>query len=133
MLQFERIPPEQGGNCADDSYLLQRFDPELFGITNKTAYSKEVKAHDHDGFGGHLDLKKSSFFDQDCLKFCVATRVVLESEFSIPCLRGTAVRKYLAYDLTKYGENCDMDTGYLTSKSYVKRHHLGFTERQIEI
>ncbi|CAG0892838.1 unnamed protein product [Darwinula stevensoni] len=42
MVEFERIPPDQGGNCAQDTYLLQRFDPEVFHITNRTAYSKQL-------------------------------------------------------------------------------------------
>ncbi|CAG0892840.1 unnamed protein product [Darwinula stevensoni] len=42
MVEFERIPPDQGGNCAQDTYLLQRFDPEVSHITNRTAYSKQL-------------------------------------------------------------------------------------------
>ena len=44
MVEFERIDPEDGGNCAKESYLLQRFDPKIFMVTNETAYSKEVEA-----------------------------------------------------------------------------------------
>ena len=49
MLEVERIPPDLGGNCADDTYLMQRFGSEYFGITNETAYFKEVKVQDLDG------------------------------------------------------------------------------------
>ncbi|CAG0893137.1 unnamed protein product [Darwinula stevensoni] len=42
MMEFERIHMEDGGNCAGDSYLMQRFDPKIFMVTNETVYTKEV-------------------------------------------------------------------------------------------
>ena len=50
MVELERIPPDQGGDCANDSYLLQRFDPKIFQIMNETAYSEEVKVYNFNEF-----------------------------------------------------------------------------------
>ena len=44
MSEYERLPPEEGGNCAPDSYLPNRFDTNIFKITKETVYSKEVEA-----------------------------------------------------------------------------------------
>ena len=44
MGEYERISPEDGGDCASDSYLLQRFDQTIFTVTNETIYTKEVVA-----------------------------------------------------------------------------------------
>ncbi|CAG0892226.1 unnamed protein product [Darwinula stevensoni] len=41
-VEFERIHTDVRGNCAFDSYLVQRFDPTIFKITEKTKYSKQL-------------------------------------------------------------------------------------------
>ncbi|CAG0902759.1 unnamed protein product, partial [Darwinula stevensoni] len=40
-MQFERLHPEDGGNCALDTFLMQRFGTEVFNITQDTKYSKK--------------------------------------------------------------------------------------------
>ncbi|CAG0899840.1 unnamed protein product [Darwinula stevensoni] len=50
MVEFERIPPDLGGNCAPDSYLLQRFDPNIFRVRDGIPYSQEVKAYSYNEF-----------------------------------------------------------------------------------
>ncbi|CAG0900260.1 unnamed protein product [Darwinula stevensoni] len=59
MVEFERISPDRGGNCATDSYILQRFDPKIYKVPNETVYSVE-----------------------ECLKFCVASQLMLDSKLS---------------------------------------------------
>ena len=44
MTEFEKIPPDLGGNCAPDSYLTERFDPKVFSVTNETIYTVEVES-----------------------------------------------------------------------------------------
>ncbi|CAG0908548.1 unnamed protein product, partial [Darwinula stevensoni] len=41
-MEFERLHPEDGGNCALDTFLMQRFGTEVFNITQNTKYSKKV-------------------------------------------------------------------------------------------
>ncbi|CAG0902126.1 unnamed protein product [Darwinula stevensoni] len=60
-VELDRIPPEDGGNCAPDSYLLNRFDPNIFSVTNETAYSKE-----------------------ECQNFCVPAQML--QDYAVSCL-----------------------------------------------
>ncbi|CAG0891440.1 unnamed protein product [Darwinula stevensoni] len=39
---MERLPPDQGGNCATESYLENRFDPEIFNFSVKRKFSKQL-------------------------------------------------------------------------------------------
>ena len=44
MAEYERIRSKDGGDCGSNSYLLQRFDPTIFMVTNETHYTSDVKA-----------------------------------------------------------------------------------------
>ncbi|CAG0892842.1 unnamed protein product [Darwinula stevensoni] len=85
MVEFERIPPDQGGNCAQDTYLLQRFDPDVFHITNSTAYSKQL-----------------------CQDLYVSTLLMDDYNISLDCLVMTDHRKILDIPEVDYDENCDI-------------------------
>ncbi|CAG0898561.1 unnamed protein product [Darwinula stevensoni] len=66
MVEFQRLRPEFGGDCAPDSYLRLRFDPEVFVVTNETVYSKEV-----------------------CRDYCIASRLLQEyshGQSEVDCL-----------------------------------------------
>ncbi|CAG0892218.1 unnamed protein product [Darwinula stevensoni] len=79
MVEFERIPPDLGGNCAVDSYLMQRFDPNIFRITNETPYSKEV-----------------------CLKCCVATQLMLDFNVSLASMLKMRIDYGFIYEPHKF-------------------------------
>ena len=42
-VEFEQLHPDVGGNCALDSFLMERFDSRIFNVTKDTPYSKEVE------------------------------------------------------------------------------------------
>ncbi|CAG0898885.1 unnamed protein product [Darwinula stevensoni] len=58
MAEFERIPPDLGGDCADDSYMLRRFDPDVFSVPNETGYSKEMKKKLDRPWNGRRNVRK---------------------------------------------------------------------------
>ncbi|CAG0904489.1 unnamed protein product, partial [Darwinula stevensoni] len=43
MMEFERLHPADGGDCALDSYLLDRFDPKIFAVASYAEVSSDAK------------------------------------------------------------------------------------------
>ncbi|CAG0899729.1 unnamed protein product [Darwinula stevensoni] len=68
-MELEHLGPEDGGFCAPDAYLTQRFDPIIFKIPEVPKYSKEI-----------------------CLNMCCMDRLINNVSDSRSCLK-----KYIFY------------------------------------
>ncbi|CAG0892288.1 unnamed protein product [Darwinula stevensoni] len=63
MTEYERIPLDQGGDCSPDSYLFERFDPNIFKVTKNSIYTQSF-----------------------CQELCVAAQMLRDHKDSLSCL-----------------------------------------------